>query len=62
MSDSNDTYTLTGYRILVAKIDEDDWAHGYKSGFASVVALRESPLGLVIYGHGGNNGDFRYEF
>ncbi|MEM7381760.1 MAG: serine hydrolase domain-containing protein, partial [Bacteroidota bacterium] len=41
--------------------DEDDWVDGYKSGYGLGVALRESPYGLV-FGHGGNNGDFRCQF
>lgn len=41
--------------------DEEDWTNGYKSGFGLGVALRESPHGLV-FGHGGNNGDFRCSF
>ncbi|XLS29031.1 serine hydrolase [Flavobacteriaceae bacterium M23B6Z8] len=40
---------------------EEDWYKGYKSGFGLGVALRESPHGLV-FGHGGNNGDFRCVF
>lgn len=40
---------------------EEDWWNGYKSGFGLGVALRESPYGLV-FGHGGNNGDFRSTF
>ncbi|MEM1322350.1 MAG: serine hydrolase [Bacteroidota bacterium] len=41
--------------------DKEDWLNGYKSGFGLGVALRESPYGLV-FGHGGNNGDFRCTF
>ncbi|MEM9546523.1 MAG: serine hydrolase [Bacteroidota bacterium] len=41
--------------------DEDNWRNGYKSGYGLGVALRESPFGLV-FGHGGNNGDFRCIF
>ena len=41
--------------------DEEDWINGYKTGFGLGVALRESPYGLV-FGHGGNNGDFRCTF
>jgi CubicO group peptidase (beta-lactamase class C family) len=41
--------------------DEEDWIDGYKSGFGLGVYLRESPYGLV-FGHGGNNGDFRCTF
>jgi len=40
---------------------EEDWYKGYKSGYGLGVALRESPHGLV-FGHGGNNGDFRCIF
>ncbi len=40
---------------------EEDWMNGYKSGYGLGVALRESPYGLV-FGHGGNNGDFRCTF
>ncbi len=40
---------------------EEDWRNGYKSGYGLGVALRESPHGLV-FGHGGNNGDFRCIF
>ena len=42
-------------------VDEEDWIDGHKVGFGLGVALRESPQGLV-YGHGGNNGDFRCSF
>lgn len=41
--------------------DKEDWMNGYKSGFGLGVALRDSPYGLV-FGHGGNNGDFRCTF
>ena len=41
--------------------DKEDWTNGYKSGFGLGVALRESPYGLV-FGHSGNNGDFRCNF
>ena len=41
--------------------DEENWMNGYKSGFGLGVSLRESPHGLV-FGHGGNNGDFRCTF
>lgn len=41
--------------------DEEDWMDGYKAGFGLGVALRNSPYGLV-FGHGGNNGDFRCTF
>ncbi|MEO0728581.1 MAG: serine hydrolase [Bacteroidota bacterium] len=41
--------------------DEEDWINGYKTGFGLGVALRDSPYGLV-FGHGGNNGDFRCTF
>ena len=41
--------------------DEEDWMQGQKHGYGLGVALRESPQGLV-FGHGGNNGDFRCMF
>lgn len=41
--------------------EEENWRNGYKSGYGLGVALRESPYGLV-FGHGGNNGDFRCIF
>jgi CubicO group peptidase (beta-lactamase class C family) len=41
--------------------DEEDWMNGYQTGFGLGIALRESPYGLV-FGHGGNNGDFRCTF
>ncbi|MEO0571934.1 MAG: serine hydrolase [Bacteroidota bacterium] len=41
--------------------EEENWRNGYKSGYGLGVALRESPHGLV-FGHGGNNGDFRCIF
>ncbi|MEL6668021.1 MAG: serine hydrolase domain-containing protein, partial [Bacteroidota bacterium] len=41
--------------------DEEDWMNGYQSGFGLGVALRDSPHGRV-FGHGGNNGDFRCSF
>ncbi len=40
---------------------EDNWMNGYKAGFGLGVALRDSPYGLV-FGHSGNNGDFRCNF
>jgi len=41
--------------------NKEDWVNGQKSGFGLGVALRDSPFGLV-FGHGGNNGDFRCIF
>ncbi|MEM1257489.1 MAG: serine hydrolase [Bacteroidota bacterium] len=41
--------------------EEENWRNGYRSGYGLGVALRESPYGLV-FGHGGNNGDFRCIF
>lgn len=41
--------------------NEEDWINGHKTGYGLGVALRESPFGLV-FGHGGNNGDFRCTF
>ncbi len=40
---------------------QENWMNGYKSGYGLGVALRDSPFGLV-FGHGGNNGDFRCMF
>lgn len=40
---------------------QENWMNGFKSGFGLGVALRDSPFGLV-FGHGGNNGDFRCMF
>ncbi|MEM6395080.1 MAG: serine hydrolase [Bacteroidota bacterium] len=42
-------------------MEEEEWMNGYRSGFGLGVALRDSPHGLV-FGHGGNNGDFRCSF
>ena len=41
--------------------DKEDWVNGQKTGYGLGVALRESPYGLV-FGHSGNNGDFRCIF
>jgi hypothetical protein len=41
--------------------NKEDWVNGQKSGYGLGVALRDSPFGLV-FGHGGNNGDFRCIF
>ncbi|WP_264758367.1 serine hydrolase domain-containing protein [Neolewinella persica] len=40
---------------------EENFMEGYKAGFGLGIALRDSPYGLV-FGHGGNNGDFRCQF
>jgi CubicO group peptidase (beta-lactamase class C family) len=41
--------------------EEKNFLNGYPTGFGLGIALRESPYGLV-FGHGGNNGDFRCQF
>ncbi|MEM8583958.1 MAG: serine hydrolase [Bacteroidota bacterium] len=41
--------------------EEEDWTDGYQAGFGLGVALRDSPQGRV-FGHGGNNGDFKCSF
>lgn len=40
---------------------EENFMEGHKAGFGLGIALRESPYGTV-FGHGGNNGDFRCQF
>ncbi|MTB52456.1 serine hydrolase [Lewinella sp. W8] len=40
---------------------EENFLNGYPTGFGLGIALRESPYGMV-FGHGGNNGDFRCQF
>jgi len=40
---------------------KENWMNGYQAGFGLGVALRDSPYGLV-FGHSGNNGDFRCSF
>lgn len=40
---------------------EENFLNGYPTGYGLGIALRESPYGLV-FGHVGNNGDFRCQF